>query len=173
MLFSSKAVAAAVAGFMMTTASADKYQPRIRREWRELNADERQRVADAFWVMKTTLHDEGQALYGEHFANYDDLLIRHACAVMDPRCDQGHSSPAILTFHRAIILTFENSLRAVDPTIEGLPYWDPSLDSELGPGKYYGDAEMSIFSENFFGSKDGNPNASSQSSKTLSVGYQA
>jgi Common central domain of tyrosinase len=57
-------------------------------------------------------------------------------------------------FHRAYLLRFENSLLAVDPTIEGLPYWDYSEDTETG--KYFETTDY-IFSDKYFGSIKGNP----------------
>jgi hypothetical protein len=47
----------------------------------------------------------------------------------------------------------ENSLLAVDPSVLAMPYWDFSLDS-VG-GKFELDPELSIFSSNFFGSRNG------------------
>lgn len=48
------------------------------------------RVAKAFWTLKNVTAAEGRAQYGQDFANYDDMLMAHACAYLDPRCDQGH-----------------------------------------------------------------------------------
>jgi hypothetical protein len=77
-------------------------KPRIRREWRTLSPAERQKVADAFRVLKTTTTEDGRTLYNsELFWNLDDLTMLHACAVSDPRCGQGHAGPHFMTFHRA------------------------------------------------------------------------
>jgi len=74
------------------TEPAFDNQPRVRREWRTLDADTRQKVADAIWVMKETSTEDGIELYGPKFKNHDDLLLLHACATLDPRCDQGTSA---------------------------------------------------------------------------------
>ena len=103
--------------------------PRIRREWRTLSKKERQRVADAMWEMKTKNTTEGQTLYGPRFKNHDEIVLLHACATLDRRCDQGHYSPAFMTFHRAMLLAYENSLLEIDPEIEALPYWDYAKDT--------------------------------------------
>jgi hypothetical protein len=98
-------------------------KPRIRREWRTLSPAERQKVADAFRVLKTTTTEDGRTLYNsELFWNLDDLTMLHACAVSDPRCNQGHAGPHFMTFHRAYLLRLENALLSVDPSILALPY---------------------------------------------------
>lgn len=123
---------------------------RVRREWRMLSESRRKDVARAFWTMQNTSTEEGREKFGPYFVNYDEIVAQHACAVFDPRCDQGHVGPQFMTFHRLLLLKMELALLAVDPSIEALPYWDISLDS-VG-GKYYKDPETWIFSDNFFGS---------------------
>ena len=61
-------------------------KPRVRREWRTLSPEIRQRVADAFWVMANTTTQEGRKKYGINFWNAQDLTGFHVCAVIDPRC---------------------------------------------------------------------------------------
>lgn len=134
-------------------------KPRVRREWRSLSSQMRERVVTAMWTMKNLTTEESRKMYGRNFINADDLLVQHACAVLDPRCDQGHSSPAFMTSHRVILLRHELSLLSIDPDIEAMPYWDVSLDSESGI--YFNDTSADskyIFSSNFFGSYQGNPN---------------
>lgn len=109
----------------------------------------------AFWTVKETSAADGQELYGDKFLNYDELLLLHACAVRDPRCDQGHYGPQFITFHRAVVLQMENALLAVDPDIGAIPYWDYSKDTVTG--EYYQDADNYIFSDNYFGDYIGNP----------------
>jgi len=125
-------------------------RPRIRREWRTLSSEDRQRVADAMWEMKTLTTTEGRDLYGPRFANADDMTVQHACATATSECDQGHYGPHFANFHRAYLLKFENSLLAVDPRIEALPYWDMSRDSVDG-GDCYEDEDCSIWTDDFFG----------------------
>jgi len=43
---------------------------------------------------------------------------------------QGHFKPCFVTFHRALILEFEESLLSVVPRLKALPYWDVALDLE-------------------------------------------
>jgi hypothetical protein len=74
-------------------------------------------------------------------------------AASDPRCDQGHLGPAFATFHRALVLQFEESLLAVDPRIPALPYWDYNLDSAHGA-----DPRRSVlWTDAWFGASVGDP----------------
>lgn len=82
------------------------------------------------WIVKNTPTPVGRALYGNRFYNHDELVLMHACSVKDPRCDQGHLGPHFLTFHRAFLLAWENSVLSVlnvvkDPSIniDAMPYW--------------------------------------------------
>jgi len=134
-----------------------KQMVRVRKEWRTLTADERKRVAAAFSIMNTTDTLAGRETYGKHFWNAQDLVVFHVCAVVDPRCDQAHFGPNFMTFHRAYCLLIENSLRAIDPEIIAMPYWDMALDAQYG--KYNpknkdatdSDKEQYIFSDKYIG----------------------
>mmetsp|Transcript_4044 Transcript_4044/g.5581 ORF Transcript_4044/g.5581 Transcript_4044/m.5581 type:complete len:551 (-) Transcript_4044:60-1712(-) len=125
-------------------------KPRVRREWRTLSDEMRARVANAYWTIRNLTTAEGQKLYGEHFHNHDEFIMLHACAVMSPRCDQGHFGPQFMTFHRALLLKYELALLAVDPKIEAMPYWHIAFDSV--DGKYRNDPDNYIFTDKFFGS---------------------
>merc|ERR1719162_1125375 len=94
----------------------------VRREIRNISDVERKQVFAALHIMKTVDQEAGESKYGKHFLNYDRLVLKHIRAATHPTCDQGHFGPAFLTFHRALMLAAENSLRAIDPQISGLPY---------------------------------------------------
>ncbi|CAE7598404.1 unnamed protein product [Symbiodinium natans] len=130
-------------------------KPRVRREWRTLSEEMKQKVAKAFWTVKTLSEEEGQRKYGPNFHNHDDMLMLHSCATTDPRCDEGHFGPQFMTFHRALLLKYELALLAVDPSIEAMPYWNMAYDA-VG-GKYRNDPAKYIFTNNFFGSYYGAP----------------
>ena len=66
---------------------------------------------------------------------------------LDPRGDQAHFGPVLALFHRAWLLELENSILAVDSSIEALPYWDYSRDVAPLKSNY-----TSIFSAKYFGS---------------------
>ena len=116
---------------------------RVRREVRSLSPEQWTNVVDAMWTMKTTSDEEGKALYGDTFRSYDSFVLQHALAALDSRGDQGHYSAAFVTFHSALVLAFERSLLAINPSIEALPYWDSSI------------VEPSIYTEELFGSPIG------------------
>lgn len=140
---------------LVVGSCATAIEPRVRHEWRSLTPEMHQRVADAMWTMKRTPTTNGKQLYGNDFMNYDEFVLRHVCATLDPRCDQGHASPSFATYHRAFLLLFEKSLLAVDPEIGALPYWDVALDSQNG-GRYYQVEGQYIFSDDHFGDFVGN-----------------
>ena len=97
---------------------------RVRRSWSVLGDVEKQRFIDAVTLMKITPKSKGQGLYGSDFTPYDELILQHAAAANDPRGDQGHLDQHFTLFHRLFLLKFENSLLAIEPQIEGTPYWD-------------------------------------------------
>ena len=120
---------------------------RVRRELRELSNDAWNRVVAAIWVMKKTSDKEGVKKYGLRYLSYDSLLRKHIIAALDAKGDQGHFGPVFGLYHRAWLLTFENSLLAVDPLIEALPYWSYARDVTPLSNSY-----ESIFSSNYMGS---------------------
>jgi len=111
------------------------------------------KVANAFWTVKNLTTQEGQKIYGKRFHNHDDMVMLHVCAVLDPRCDQGHFGPQFMTFHRLVLLKYELALLAVDSSIEAMPYWNMAFDA-VG-GKYYQDPAKSIFTDKYIGSYQG------------------
>jgi len=124
-------------------------KPRVRREWRTLSETMKKKVAAAYWTLKTLTTAEGQAKYGPNFHNHDDMLMLHACATTDPRCDEGHFGPQFMTFHRALLLKYELALMSVDKDIEAMPYWNIAYDAV--DGKYRHDPMKYIFTDLYFG----------------------
>lgn len=108
--------------------------------------------------MRNLTLEDGRRKYGPDFITYEQLLLLHACANLDPRCDQGHFGPIFIVFHRAMLLVFENSLIAIDPAIEAMPYWNVGYDAN--GGKFRHDPRNYIFSDDFFGSYRGDPERS-------------
>ena len=116
---------------------------RVRREVRNLNATEWQRVTNAMNTMKRVATANGQATYGAAYRSYDYFTAKHYAACTDARGNGAHYGPQFATWHAALCLEFERALLAVDPAIEALPYWDAS---ETSP---------SVFGRTFFGSAPG------------------
>eukprot|EP00966_Prymnesium_polylepis_P268212 6196241-Prymnesium_polylepis.1 len=144
-----------------TTASS----PRLRREIRSWTSLDLERLRDALYIMGNTTLTAGRAKYGRSFLTHARISILHAVAVLDPRGDQGHSNWAVdrpqqcfFTFHNALLMAIENSVRGITrvafgSALEGLPYWDASLDAPGGP--YHGDSGRSVYT--FIGQSTGNP----------------
>eukprot|EP00811_Abedinium_folium_P035303 NODE_8107_length_1522_cov_11.559140.p1 GENE.NODE_8107_length_1522_cov_11.559140~~NODE_8107_length_1522_cov_11.559140.p1 ORF type:complete len:487 (+),score=82.04 NODE_8107_length_1522_cov_11.559140:99-1463(+) len=127
---------------------------RIRREIRQLPKAEFDALVSAMWTMKRLDEDEGRRRYGPRFRSYDSLVAQHMNASLSATCDNAHYSPVFAVYHRLYTLAFEESLRAVDPSIMALPYWDYRLDTHNPAGR------GSVFSDEMFGDFRGDPNAS-------------
>ncbi|KAH8081677.1 hypothetical protein JL720_8800 [Aureococcus anophagefferens] len=97
---------------------------RARRNLLTLDRAARDRVYAAMDVTKALDQRSGEKKYGPDFRSWDGMVLKHAAATLDPRGDQGHGSPAYVTFHRLFLLEYERSLLAVDPAVGGLPYLD-------------------------------------------------
>ena len=73
---------------------------------------------------------------------YNTVVERHMRAMMeetpagDTTTDRNiaHRGPSFLAWHRAALLELADALRAVDPAIDDLPYWDWAADQALAGG---------------------------------------
>ena len=91
--------------------------------------------------MKRVATTNGQATYGAAYRSYDYFTAKHYAACVDARGNGAHYGPHFATWHAALGLEFERALRAVDPAIEALPYWDASETSpSVFGGAYFGSA---------------------------------
>lgn len=63
---------------------------RVRREIRDLGANDWLNVVEAMWIMKTTNDADGKNEYGQSFISYDSMVSKHMDAAFDPRGDQAH-----------------------------------------------------------------------------------
>ncbi|VDO69892.1 unnamed protein product [Heligmosomoides polygyrus] len=90
----------------------------VRKEYRQLSDEERNRVHGAFHAMKNN---------GE----YDRLATIHAQFASS---GGAHSGPAFLPWHREYMKRVEIALRQVDPEL-ALPYWDSTLDENMPDSK--------------------------------------
>jgi len=126
---------------------------RVRREIRSLSNAERQKYFDALWTIKRTPGDEGRKIYGDDFMNLNELVIKHAHAALDPRCDQGHFGPAFIIFHRLFTWMMENVLLSVAPELLAAPYWNMDIDI----AEYDNPDDSIIWSADWFGSAHPRP----------------
>ncbi|KXZ52931.1 hypothetical protein GPECTOR_8g307 [Gonium pectorale] len=98
----------------------------------------------------------GKVIFGPLYQDYTEFVVRHSIAYHDPRGDQGHIGPCLMTFHRALMLEFENALLSVVPGLRAMPYWDFTLDR---PGGRYFNTSQYIFTEKYAGKIGGDPEA--------------
>lgn len=110
--------------------------PATRREIRDLTAEQWEKFVAAMWAMKTTSLADGIVKYGEGFKPYDYFVVKHSVSVWDSRGDQLHFSDGFATSHCLFLREFEVNLMLIDPTIEGLPYWN--ANSDIFNDDYYG-----------------------------------
>lgn len=105
------------------------------------------KFACALQVMDESSTKELREWYGDTAWAYPDIINLHACVAADGRGDQGHRTPSFMIFHKSFVLTFEEAILAVDPTIGAIPWWNMPLDSapvlnldgtvKTPAGKYY------------------------------------
>lgn len=122
---------------------SDVNSVRIRREVRTLSKGVWNSIVTALWTMKTTSQTKGLELYGVNFRNYDLMVIKHIKAALHPAGDQAHFTAVFPVFHLLWVLEMENALRAIDPTIQAVPYWNCLLNAQA------------IFTAEYFGSFSG------------------
>lgn len=87
----------------------------LRKEYRQLTDDERERYHKAMWAIKAN-------------GDYLTLSTIHRDMSQSP-C--AHSGPSFLPWHREYIKRVEIALRKVDPLVPGLPYWDSTLENRI------------------------------------------
>jgi tyrosinase len=98
---------------------------RVRKDANTLSAAERSRFLFAWRAFRNQLG-----------ANYVRFQEMHR--LVSTAGDEGHSQPAFLTWHRAMLLDVERELQKIDPSV-GLHYWN------------WDAAAPNVFSENFMG----------------------
>ncbi len=110
----------------------------VRREIRALTTTDREKYFAALETIHRIGLDEGRALYGDKFKNYEYFTAKHlnaqaaTGAVSDcfPFVGPFHGSNAFLTSHAAFTLELEQALQAIDPSLTQ-PYWDFTYDARV------------------------------------------
>ncbi|GMI41753.1 hypothetical protein TeGR_g3434 [Tetraparma gracilis] len=105
-------------------SSAPPPSQRLRKEVNDLSSFEWDAVVEAIWTTKNTTLADGRERYGDTYKTYDYFVLQ------DSRGDQGHFSDAFITFHAALLLSFEQNLRLVDPDV-ALPYWAAQANGDI------------------------------------------
>ena len=105
-----------------TVGSCD--EGRVRKDVKQLTADEKQRLVSAMHAMKATVSP-----YDARYTYYDQFVRWHQMAVIVSSENDGvgiaHHNPAFPPWHRKLLWLFENGLceASGDPSL-ALPYWD-------------------------------------------------
>lgn len=67
---------------------AAKYRPRVRKELRTLSTAEYRALIVGLSTLTAVPTSAGRALFGAQYVSYNEMLMKHAVAVNDPRGDQ-------------------------------------------------------------------------------------
>ena len=118
---------------------------RVRRAIHKMSDAEWQKVVDAMWVMRTTDSEAGRKRYGDGYRDMDYHVVRHVLGTLPgldnvsrgeidhPPMDVTGGAAHTYTWHALFTMELETSMLAVDPTIEGLPYfdWGAMVDADV------------------------------------------
>ncbi|OZC12469.1 hypothetical protein X798_00100 [Onchocerca flexuosa] len=119
-----------------SSSNGKEFSMAIRKEYRQLSADERQRFHSALNRLKRS-------------GDYDKIAEWHS----NPELSGGaHSGPAFLPWHREYLKRLEIALRLIDPDVS-LPYWDSTLENMIPEN-----TDTVLFSEELMGENDRNGN---------------
>lgn len=117
-------------------------EPLVRRNVKDLSADERRRFVDAVKALKAT-----PSPHGDGVGNwYDRFVAMHLSKLIcwsdeDGVGGYGHNGPDLITWHRAFLRDFEQALSTVSGSPIALPYWDWTDP----------DSTEAVFAEDFMG----------------------
>jgi len=117
----------------------------VRRELRALNEEDRTKIFEAMEVIYKLDDDEGQRRFGSKYKSAAYLAAVHSS--VNHFCY--HWGDMFITSHPAFQLWFEDSLRAVDPSISTSFYWDFMLDDALYAERWYNESEL--YRDDWFG----------------------
>ena len=120
----------------------------IRRELRDLTAEDVDSFLDSFKIMSLVSTKEGREIYGSGYHDLDHFVQMHLNAASLRSHDQIHDGMGVLTQHASITSKFELSLQAINPAV-AVPYWDYTRDSATAIQFHKGDAS-SIFNSDWW-----------------------
>ena len=120
----------------------------VRREIRKLDVPDRERILRAMEIMYTTDLEEGRELYGKKFKSSGYFAATHSATLT--YCY--HWGIMFGTTHPAFQLEFEDSIRAIDPRISGMFYWDYFQDDARFGSDWWSQSE--IYRDDWFGAVD-------------------
>ncbi|KUL82876.1 hypothetical protein ZTR_09027 [Talaromyces verruculosus] len=93
--------------------------PTIRREWRGLSLNARQKYVAAAQCLT-----RGQSRLGLSTTRYDDFVYAHLAVANDT-----HGTPISMPWHRVYVQRYADALRDECDYDEALPYWDWAIDA--------------------------------------------
>ena len=99
----------------------------VRREIRALSDADLTNFAQVSYKLWEVNQEDGKALYGDKYHSAGYLLKLHHFNAAQIDADHIHEGNGFLLQHAKITNIFENSLKAVDPSVY-LPYWDYTID---------------------------------------------
>lgn len=100
----------------------------VRREYRELDDDDRVRFLTALKVVYDTASGSDQM--GPDFLGMDFLVRLHHETAAQRDADHMHQGVGFLAQHAKLSMLLEQSLRTVDKRAGVLPYWDPTIEAD-------------------------------------------
>ena len=120
----------------------------VRRELRDLSANDAERFLTAFGVLQGTPTQTGRKLYGTAYRSLDDYVRLHLTGAGSRSHDKIHDGLGVLTQHASMTSDFERSLQSVDAAV-AVPFWDYTRDAAVA--KEQGEAGVSaLFSSEWW-----------------------
>jgi len=131
----------------------------VKREIRNLLSEDRDAFLNAAFTIWDVSTQMGREKYGSDFTGMDLFAREHAAeATGDILCDHWHEGSGFLLHHVALTLSFDMSLRSVDPSVT-LPYWDFTIEGNYIDSMGGGPAEIAsvspVLTAEWFGEVDG------------------
>lgn len=131
------------------------YPKYVKRELRTLTEADKEKFLTA--MNKVYREPRGTTKYGDSFLPNDALVEQHAAASNDIMCDTMHDGSGFYPHHMSLTMSFENSLRAVDPSVT-LHYWDFTREGQAiydaGADASYMEKVSTILTDEWFGNTD-------------------
>ena len=103
----------------------------VRRELRDLIADDLALTMDAMYTLYSTEEKKGQKKYGDDFHNSTYYLQAHHFNAAWRDGDHIHEGLGFLVQHIKITNMFEAAMQTVEPSVS-MPYWDFTIDVSDG-----------------------------------------
>jgi hypothetical protein len=119
----------------------------VRREIRQLLAQDRVAFLQAVSVLQRVPTSVGQRLYGSKYYSRDYFNRLHLYFGGSKDCDRMHEGPGFISAHMGMTLMFEQALQAVNPSVS-LPFWDFTLEATFSRAEFF--RSSIVFSDGWF-----------------------